>query len=519
MGLHRFDNKKELKKLDFKNNKAKYIKIGTICISFLVVIISIIYFTYSKFTLTDTFKTAESTVDTFVPADYVLDFYIENEKTLDVPANTYDGVVTCENGAIGIWNSATSSVTINTTKKTKCTINLSTLPSEPELYTGLIPIVYDEENNIVVADVNKKWYSYLSHEWANAILVNQSNSTIKNKYVNSDGTFKSGTIVNISDVLQMYVWIPRYRYQLFNVESIENYLHDYNNTKIVNIEFENIDTPKSTGTQNGEWLTHPAFTFGTTELNGIWVGKFESSGSTSEIKIIPNVPSLRNIKVAAMFNASRAIESNSKYKLNSSQVDTHMMKNTEWGAVAFLNNSIYGRFITDNKCILTGCIQWRNNNSNCITGCSGNAFNASKTTDCNQWNTQIGVGASTTGNIYGIYDMSGGAYEYVMGNMLNSSGGFTSNSSGLSQPAAKYYDSYAYSTEYDISRRILGDATAEATKYNFVRHYLGSDYDDYSAWFSRGDSYKYYEESIFMYTSGDGSGGPDTSWRVVLSAQ
>ncbi len=28
---------------------------------------------------------------------------------------------------------------------------------------------------------------------------------------------------------------------------------------------------------------------------------------------------------------------------------------------------------------------------------------------------QAGPGASTTGNIYGIYDMSGGAYDYVMG--------------------------------------------------------------------------------------------------------
>jgi hypothetical protein len=62
---------------------------------------------------------------------------------------------------------------------------------------------------------------------------------------------------------------------------------------------------KSNGTTNGTWLTHPAFTFGTTELNGIWVGKFENSGTTSALTIKPDVTSLRNITVGDMFNASR----------------------------------------------------------------------------------------------------------------------------------------------------------------------------------------------------------------------
>ena len=69
----------------------------------------------------------------------------------------------------------------------------------------------------------------------------------------------------------MYVWIPRYKYQLFNVEGAQT------TAQMINIEFENNSTSKSSGTQNSQWLTHPAFTFGDTELNGIWVGKFESS--------------------------------------------------------------------------------------------------------------------------------------------------------------------------------------------------------------------------------------------------
>ena len=86
------------------------------------------------------------------------------------------------------------------------------IPSSPELYAGLIPIVYDDDTNAVVANTDEEWYDYDNFEWANAILIDQSNPDIKNKYINADNTFKSGTIVDMADILQMYVWIPRYRY-------------------------------------------------------------------------------------------------------------------------------------------------------------------------------------------------------------------------------------------------------------------------------------------------------------------
>lgn len=128
MGLHRFDNKKELKKLDFKNNKAKYIKIGTISISFLLVIISIIYFTYSKFTLTDTFKTAEITVGDFIPADYILHYYVDGVAVNSIPEpGSYDVNVSCDNGATGTWNKEDWSISIsNATKSnTKCNVKFT----------------------------------------------------------------------------------------------------------------------------------------------------------------------------------------------------------------------------------------------------------------------------------------------------------------------------------------------------------------------------------------------------------
>ena len=49
----------------------------------------------------------------------------------------------------------------------------------------------------------------------------------------------------------------------------------------IEIEFETKDTTPSTGSNNGEWLTHPAFT--SFNSNGFWVGKFETgyNGATS----------------------------------------------------------------------------------------------------------------------------------------------------------------------------------------------------------------------------------------------
>ena len=522
MGLHRFDNKKELKKLDFKNNKAKYIKIGTICISFLVVIISIIYFTYSKFTLTDTFKTAESTVDTFVPADYLINNYVNGELGVAPSSSEKDDYVvgiSCDNGVSASWDYDNWGINISNATETgnKCSVYYEKIEpdnsgaSTPELYDGLIPVIY-VDGNTAIADTNKSWYNYGNHQWANAILIDQSNASIKNKYINADGTFKSGTIIDKNDILQMYVWVPRYKYKLFDVSGSNS------SPQMIEVEFESTNTAKSSGTQNNQWLTHPAFTFGTTELNGIWVGKFESSGtsvnsqSISDITIIPNAISIRFQTVGSMFNASRAIETTAKYGLSASEVDTHMMKNMEWGAVAYLTSSKYGRYESTGSCISSGCEVWTNPNGNYTTGCAGSSVDASYTLSCNQWNTTYGVNASTTGNIYGIYDMSGGAYEYVMGNYNKTVGESGINFGSID---SKYYDIY---TGTSISNGKLGDATKEAQGWN--NNY--ADFVDSSwPWLNRGGSCHNNgsHAGVFDYGSSSGDAYSVYSWRVVLSSE
>lgn len=213
------------------------------------------------------------------------------------------------------------------------------------------------------------------------------------------------------------------------------------------------------------YITHPAFTFGNTEVSGIWVGKFETGGTDTKPKIKPNISSLRYQTVSKEFTTAQRFGT-STYGMTSN-VDAHMMKNSEWGAVAYLSHSRYGA----NREI------YINNSSGYYTGRSGGNVGGStaintvytsqtSTSQYNRYgfytwdgylleyntNTKSGIHdinkvASTTGNITGVYDMSGGAWEYVMGyySPAGSTWGATSssNSAGFSsQPNSKYYDDY-----------------------------------------------------------------------------
>nr|MCR5224053.1 hypothetical protein [Bacilli bacterium] len=372
--------------------------------------------------------------------------------------------------------------------------------SIPELATGMVPIYYDGKT-MKVADTSSEWYNYAEHEWANAVLVNVSDNDIKNKYFNSDMSLRDeikNQVVNMNEVQQMYVWIPRYRYQLWNAEDGES------DPQAINIVFEDKNESKSAGTKNGDWLTHPAFTFGSEELNGIWVGKFENSGSTSNITIKPNMASIASTNVSTMFNASRAVESSSLLGLNANQIDSHMMKDTEWGAVAYLYSSIYGTYNADKSCISRGCEVWINNVSSNgawdgtkYTGCAAQGVSTAviSGTSCESgrgWDG-AGVNASTTGNMYGIYDMSGGNWEYTMSVMLQSDGTPQIQDSGFSSmPDSKYYNTYPYGTsDTDHARGTIGTATKEILKT--VGNNKGGWNGDYSvlvasyrAWAARG---------------------------------
>ncbi len=368
----------------------------------------------------------------------------------------------------------------------------------PELDTNMIPIKYDG-TNWVYADTTQAWYNYDNKEWANAVVLNE-------------GVTKNiGDTITEDEIALWYVWIPRYKYQLFNANNGSV------SQQLINVTFESgtattgtvkctdavsgsgSSSQTCTNASNGNWYTHPAFTFGSEQVSGFWVGKFEVSGSTSKITVKPGVSSLRSTTVSAFFTAIQNIRSS--YSLSG---DSHMMKNMEWGAVAYLKQSKYGLGTTDITI---------NSNSSFYTG-GGSSTTSYKSN----------TGQSTTGNVYGVYDMSGGAWEYVMGNMVNSSGSFYSSNAGFSSaPNAKYYDKYTYSSDWSThSRGKLGDATKETLKS--YGNSTGGWYDDYayfvisgSSWFRRGGYYNNGSSAgVFAFDSNDGYANGGISARAVL---
>ena len=354
----------------------------------------------------------------------------------------------------------------------------------PVLASNMIPVYYDEAKNVWKCadkenkDIITRWYHYDYNMWANAVTINYSDSSIKNKYFNSDGTLKikPGEEVLMDDITTMWVWIPR-----FNAVTPSNYNGGTQaKPNAIDVTFVK---------QNETALY--AFTFGNKELSGFWYGKFETShttlassttdnnlGCTNEtcsnangIIIKPNVTNLMRNNVSNFFYASRSMEQpNNSFGFISSEVDTHMSKNSEWGAVAYLTHSIYGRCTDSTSCTEIGI----NNNNSYKTG-YGAPAGSNYSTSNGTYDTTLGKDASTTKNIYGIYDMSGGAWEYVMGVYNN-----TINSSGFSSlPDSKYYNNYT-------GNSYTGHALTEtAGWYGDLANFVNSS----SSWFLRGGGF------------------------------
>ncbi len=405
---------------------------------------------------------------------------------------------------------------------------------------GLVPVIYDEEKSSwKIIDPTEEWYDYDEQWWANAVILREDLREEKNigdliSVPTENNDFAS------SDVLAMFVWIPRYSYTISSdAKGLEDENGKYPNPGAIDIKFVGVDSKKENGlaTYEGdtpsEWYTHPAFTFGDEELSGIWVGKFETSHETNYnstqsnnlsctnencenadgIRILPNVQSLRYNDVSNFFFASRSIERDGNpFGINSSLTDTHMMKNSEWGAVAYLSQSTYGKYGKYREEV------YINNCNKYITGIgadtvSDDSSSLTCTNSKNKYNGESGVKASTTGNIYGIYDMSGGAYDFVMGNYNNkvNASGFQEdffNTEGNS----KYYDKY---TGYRCTNgECKGHALEEtAGWYGDLKNFLADGF----LWYARGGVHEAkITGGVFMFGYSNGNNNL-RSFHVVLS--
>ncbi len=397
--------------------------------------------------------------------------------------------------------------------------------ADPVIKENLVPVTIADNGEVTYANTQKKWYSYENKEWANAVILVENPSQ---EYVKGD-------VIQESDIESYFVWIPRYRYQIFDEGNYTTYIESKPTESIakeIQIEFETNAVEASTGSTKGEWLTHPAFT--NFDVNGLWIGKYETGykGATSKetaqvnamdsskVIVKPNVYSWRNSTVSNMFKTAYNYERN---------LDSHMMKNTEWGAVAYLSHSKYGINtevrINNNSNYLTGYSAVEGTDQSSYPGVSGTTSDITL-----PYNTETGYKASTTGNITGVYDMSGGAWEYVAGYMPSSSdaSGFTSDELIT---YSKYLDLYPNnSTMISYNNRILGDATGEMGPfYHYednegVNRYYNNWYKESPGfvehtypWFVRGGIYSHgFLTGQFNFDGGTGGIYSHVASRIVL---
>ena len=572
------------------------------------------------------------------------------------------------------------SVKFKVSVETVETTNLDTSGANaPILASNMIPVYYDETNEVwkkadlANTSIKEQWYSYESSGdkkgmWANAVTVKETN---RQTYLNAT----PGTTIPMDDITTMWVWIPR-----FNAVTPSNYNGGTQASPgAIDVTFTKVNE-----------TAIDAFTFGNKELSGFWYGKFEIGGTlasactnetcnVSNIVVKPNVTSIRSQKVSSFFFAARSMEqTGNSFGFVSSEVDTHMSKNNEWGAVAYLTQSIYGRctsstictevYINNSSGYYTGrsgdtpsasststgtyeynqnkvestlvegtgtnitptitndtAYPWVNNNGVYSSGNSAQdsttssltytftltdkgvvSFNYSVSSEDNydkmeyiiskdsttvvtgteisgtsmgttesslqyeskthalekgtytlvftyskdsSGNTGLDKGyvknvkvlngvqtidkvvpggqqASTTGTIYGIYDMSGGAWEYVMGVFADANGnpgsgyaslynsGFTgmlydgSTYTGIAFPDSKYYNLYT-------GRSYEGHALDETVGWYSN---LATFVDSWDPWFKRGGDYSYdADAAVFLFISDNGYSGGNYSSRLVIS--
>ena len=361
----------------------------------------------------------------------------------------------------------------------------------PNIEDNMELVIFDEGTSTWIEDKTNSGYNYLD----TSIEGNENKSEWANAKVTIDG------------IDSYFVWIPRYAYKI-------TYYTDENKTTISNTTttYGTIDIKFIKGTGNiaadgtvckyasekpnatQEYIVHPAFTTNAdqgggweNELSGIWIGKYEASlaNKADGSNIVTDNSDIGNILLSSSENADKTVVTESGYSswrnitignmytnasLYAQELKSHMLKNSEWGAVAYLTDSKYGR----------NGVEVSLNDYGYITGGGiDNAYIAN-------------VLQSSTGNIYGIYDLRGGSYERVSGyyNGLDVNIEYIEHGSSF---ASIEGNSNEYSTVYNS---IDNSLISECYKYGDATYETNNWYYDYGGFvnldapfFSRGGSY------------------------------
>lgn len=381
---------------------------------------------------------------------------------------------------------------------------------KPIKYIGTVPIA---------EDYNK------TNNWANAIT--------------SDGS--------------MFVWIPRFAYR---ISSGNHAVPTDSNSKSIggtieiafintNNEFLNLSDnstlggtdnviittdPTVTGAGTTHWLVHPAFTANATngggfgELTGIWFAKFETTNDGTEdtpvISVKPAKASYMDKTIGEFFSTAKSSTFGEK---SAKVLNSHMAKNSEWGAVTYLAQSEFG----------TNGIKTQNNGFYYTGGIN----DASKESQIYTNNYK----QSTTYNATGVYDMNGGTWEFVASyvnyannSKLNSNTALTEDGNTGKDVSNAYKTVYSASGTSEYSSYELlnpsntdkttvkkGDAVYETSKS--YSNYSGSWYgtygyfpDTYDPFFIRGCYASNSFASIFVFSKTHQNSIFHCGFRIVL---
>jgi hypothetical protein len=397
----------------------------------------------------------------------------------------------------------------------------------PKIISGLIPVTINANGtpNIVENPNTDDWYSYKTTDkrWANAITKNSN-----------------------GDITGYWVWIPRYSYQItsqyhtggtdagnINIKFLKDKGQEYDGETIT------IGTvPEYSGNVQTNYVVHPAFTNEVSKggwddnLRGIWVAKFPAgyAGGNNNVEkvstginysgtgnsnnfygsvntstpiyypvFLPETYAYNNINIGDSFNLTQNLgKSENIYGLKTN-ANPHQMKNSEWGAVAYLTQSSYGINgniyinninLNNSPSTIYGITGWVSDGPDTVQNNTVTIaqLNSRSATGENVWYSSNGQKGSSTGNLYGIYDLSGCIWEGVTAYIENNNGstyrtwyGGALTQSGTDKLRTKYdyHPSDTRPLNYDANSSKYGDAIYEVST-NGDSPYSNSWYSDSS---------------------------------------
>ncbi len=407
--------------------------------------------------------------------------------------------------------------------------NTSKKVNSPQLMEGMTGVYWDEsgKETEVNADNQDNWYDYSKQEWANAV-TKDSNGNITGYWVwipRYAYKIESGRYTSTAGKI--------------SVKFLQGTSNKDENNIVISTTY-----PETTGETMLAYVVHPSFINGTNnhfmngewdkEIPGYWVAKYAAGFQectqtiASDGTVIEPITNTANIKYSDKnytkntysanaigqdlktlpkmsypvfkpltyvyncistgdaYTLSQEIKNgNNFYGLNSEQTDSHQMKNSEWGAVAYLTQSSYGR----NKTEIIMNSKNLNNSSKNIYSVTGYAENVAN-----------GIAASSTNNKTGIFDLSGCVWERTASYISNGNACLSS-----------YGQSYANTTENINGYQTFNTKWATVYPYNSSSDTNINNYNIYSE--KKSTTFGFGDAILETSTSGANS----TSWNEDFS--